>query len=279
MNSLTVENFRCFRGRQTAVLAPLTLLVGENSTGKTSFLALVRTLRDMALDRNQPDFKKPPYDLGSFDEIAHYRGGKGGRAREFTAGFCRLYKGRPANFEVTFRKEGVGAVPRRVRVDGGEVWCEFRFLDVNAVPEVFGPNPTAAGMAFLKWLRSGRGRLVSGGRHAREMTKSGQGWRSYAQVALRRGVLRLEDAAQVDAREDAFAESNLLRSDDPHVIALADLSGARLLYSDDGELKKDFLDKKLVNRPRGKVYPSGDPGSIASKHRWLLKQRNLCPST
>ena len=32
-----MENFRCFRERQDVRLAPLTLLVGENSTGKTSF--------------------------------------------------------------------------------------------------------------------------------------------------------------------------------------------------------------------------------------------------
>ena len=34
---ITLRDFRCFRERQTVPLAPLTLLVGENSTGKTSF--------------------------------------------------------------------------------------------------------------------------------------------------------------------------------------------------------------------------------------------------
>ena len=78
MHTVTIENFRCFREKQTARLAPLTLLVGENSTGKTSFLALLRALD--ALNHNAiPDFKRPPYDLGSFDEIVHYRGGRGGQ--------------------------------------------------------------------------------------------------------------------------------------------------------------------------------------------------------
>ena len=35
MDSVTLKNFRCFRQEQTARLAPLTLLVGENSTGNT----------------------------------------------------------------------------------------------------------------------------------------------------------------------------------------------------------------------------------------------------
>ena len=44
MDQITLKKFRCFRERQTARLAPLTLLLGENSTGKTSFLALIRAL-------------------------------------------------------------------------------------------------------------------------------------------------------------------------------------------------------------------------------------------
>ena len=50
MDQITLENFRCFREKQTARLAPLTLLVGENSTGKTSFLALIRALWDVAYE-------------------------------------------------------------------------------------------------------------------------------------------------------------------------------------------------------------------------------------
>ena len=45
MDRITLQNYRCFGGEeQSARLAPLTLLVGPNSTGKTSFLALIRAL-------------------------------------------------------------------------------------------------------------------------------------------------------------------------------------------------------------------------------------------
>ena len=63
--------------------------MGENSTGKTSFLALLRALDDLA-HNDIPDFKQPPYDLGSFDEIAHYRGGRGSRAETFSAEIAAL---------------------------------------------------------------------------------------------------------------------------------------------------------------------------------------------
>ena len=68
MDQITLKNFRCFRDEQTARLAPLTLLVGENSTGKTSFMAMIRALWDVAYWNRVPDFKEDPYDLGSFDE-------------------------------------------------------------------------------------------------------------------------------------------------------------------------------------------------------------------
>ena len=87
MDSITLENYRCFGEQQTARLAPLTLLVGENSTGKTSFLALVRALWDMAYLNRVPNFRETPFDLGSFREIAHHRGRGGSSAKSFRASF------------------------------------------------------------------------------------------------------------------------------------------------------------------------------------------------
>ncbi|MXW12169.1 MAG: AAA family ATPase [Synechococcus sp. SB0662_bin_45] len=114
MHSVTIENFRCFGKKQTARLAPLTLLVGENSTGKTSFLALLRALDDF-FHNDVPDFKKPPYDLGSFDEIAHYRGGRGGRAETFSAEitFPSTRAGRQGErrLSVRFGKDRGGTAP------------------------------------------------------------------------------------------------------------------------------------------------------------------------
>ena len=89
MDSITLENYRCFREKQTARLAPLTLLVGNNSTGKTSFLALIRALWDVAFLERVPDFREEPFDLGTFRDIAHNRGGRGSQAitNDFDAGF------------------------------------------------------------------------------------------------------------------------------------------------------------------------------------------------
>lgn len=107
VKEIRLLDFRCFRDRQTARLAPLTLLVGENSTGKTSLLALIRALWDLGYRHELPDFKEAPYDLGSFDEIAHHRGARGSRATTFEAGFT--------------------AAPLRVRSSGSVRDCSFDF--------------------------------------------------------------------------------------------------------------------------------------------------------
>ena len=118
MDSITLENFRCFRERQTARLAPLTLLVGENSTGKTSFMALIRALWDVAYEQRVPDFKADPYDLGSFDEIAHHRNANQPPAKYFEAGF-RTKRSKSDNkvlsnyFEAKFEKKGTIPIPTR----------------------------------------------------------------------------------------------------------------------------------------------------------------------
>ena len=140
MDSITLKGFRCFREEQTARLAPLTLLVGENSTGKTSFMAMIRALWDMAYGSRVPDFKEDPYDLGSFDEIAHHRGAKGGKETRFEAGFestpMRRRTGRgksvangPYRFGVTFGRMGTVPVPVLRRLARDRYWVEEELLE------------------------------------------------------------------------------------------------------------------------------------------------------
>jgi len=117
---VALQSYRCFRGRQTARLAPLTLLVGDNSTGKTSFLALLRALWDTAAGNRVPDFKEPPYDLGSFEEIAHHRGGRSGRAETFAA---EIDVGE-YHFAVTFGKQGTAPAPIRKLLKRRDRWIE-----------------------------------------------------------------------------------------------------------------------------------------------------------
>ena len=138
MDEITFRNYRCFREEQTARLAPLTLLVGENSTGKTSFMAMLRALWDVAYRLRNPDFKEEPYDLGTFDEIAHHRGARGGRAKEIETGFStasRAPRSRnkrakanriSSRFTVTFHRGGTTPIARTRRLQSDGTWIEIR---------------------------------------------------------------------------------------------------------------------------------------------------------
>lgn len=62
---------------------PITILVGENSAGKTSFLSGVKFATELLEGFKEPSFNGDPFQLGTFQQIAHFRGGRGGRAQDF----------------------------------------------------------------------------------------------------------------------------------------------------------------------------------------------------
>ena len=129
-----MRDFRCFRDQQTARLAPLTLLVGENSTGKTSFLAALRAILEVATCHWDPDFRRAPYDLGSFPEIVyHQRSGSRRGADSFGIGFqCAGFDSESISLDATFAL-GDGAAPALGTVEwrSGDVWIR----EVRGVPD------------------------------------------------------------------------------------------------------------------------------------------------
>lgn len=81
-----VENVRGFAGSHSLEIKPLTILVGENSSGKTTILSVIAAV----LQSDFPSidsFNRSPFELGGYDTIATFRGGKYGRADNFTIGW------------------------------------------------------------------------------------------------------------------------------------------------------------------------------------------------
>jgi hypothetical protein len=114
MDRLIIENVRCFRGRHEVPLAPLTLLVGENSTGKSTVLAMARLAWDLGLGK-ELDFNEEPFLLGAYDQIA--RAGLGEeRVQSFGIGFQKVIfeafsEGQPAQALVTADIGGYSGQP------------------------------------------------------------------------------------------------------------------------------------------------------------------------
>ena len=127
LESVILENYRCFHEEQTARLAPLTLLVGENSTGKSSFLALLRALWDVTFREVAPDFREPPYDLGSFEDIVHDGSSRREANELFKAGFeCRIAQlnGRKLQFRYAFKERQAIPFPVLRRLTADREWIE-----------------------------------------------------------------------------------------------------------------------------------------------------------
>ena len=119
---LRLENFRCFRERQTARMAPLTLLVGDNSTGKTSFLAAVRAIWDAVYQQTEPDFRAPPYDLGAFREIV-FSEGEGGES--FELGFSGLSHRRKIDADIMFESRSAAPFPAMISLKSNRAWTRY----------------------------------------------------------------------------------------------------------------------------------------------------------
>ena len=129
---LMIKDVRCFQGVQRARLRPITLLVGENSTGKTTFLACYSALHRMLgteFEAGPLDFSREPFSMGSFRDIVRSRRGREGRIREFRIGFeMQAGDGIPA-YEVTaeFREQGSQPVVNSWRYTfGSKEFLEFR---------------------------------------------------------------------------------------------------------------------------------------------------------
>lgn len=145
-------------------------------------------------------------------------------------------------------------------------------VDANTAAEVFGRDKTEAGSAFFNWLVREHGRLIVGGEVRRELLRTSA--RELLQQMTLAGRAFTVDDERVDAAAEAVRPQ--CRSDDPHVVALAQVSGARLLYSNDMLLHQDFGDARLISAPRGSVFSTNRSDRLSRHHRRLLRRNDLC---
>ena len=142
LQAVSLKEFRGFGSEQTARLAPLTLLVGDNGTGKTSFLAAVRAICDVAFRQREPDFREPPFDLGAFPQIIHGRGIRKNNSEVFGIGVQAFDSTHGVlGCQATF-KSGLAAAPCLSigRATCGDLWIEWREAEDRRVALEFGSN-------------------------------------------------------------------------------------------------------------------------------------------
>lgn len=119
-------------------------------------------------------------------------------------------------------------------------------------------------------LKKQKGKLYIGGELAREYPPSLRPWLA---EGIRAGWIVNVSDREVDQETACLLDRPELESDDHHVVALARVSGARVLVSCDGDLRDDFRDRNLISQPPGKLLPFN---SDKARVRKFLQQRRLC---
>lgn len=130
-------------------------------------------------------------------------------------------------------------------------------IDASAASEVFRSDATGAARHFYEWIAHGRGSLVLGGKLTKELTKL-EDFKGWALKAVQSGRLRWADDDRVNQAAAKLVADGACRSNDQHVIALAQVTGARLLCASDVDLHRDFKDRKLIGIANGEsVFDQG----------------------
>ena len=125
IQTFTLKDVRCFADKQKFNIRPLTLLVGENSTGKSTVLGCIQTLSDyfsfdiFNISRRNLNFNREPYEMGAYADIARKTGGRGGISDCFQLGFeVRINETDTVSYliELVERERGAEPVINKIRM-------------------------------------------------------------------------------------------------------------------------------------------------------------------
>jgi hypothetical protein len=143
-------------------------------------------------------------------------------------------------------------------------------IDANFAADLFADPKNADNAPVISWLfdKGKDGIMVYGGKLAEELFIIRQAHRSIRTLAQAGRAMAISDK-EVNTQQGKVLAMNICQSDDPHIIALAQISGARTLCSHDGALHGDFKNKALIDGPRGSIYQN-------EKHSRLLKHTPSC---
>ena len=125
-------------------------------------------------------------------------------------------------------------------------------LDADCIKDMNGPSED--GKPVLRWLLTGGGGLIVGGKQKRELSRSEKLMATMVTLS-QAGKLHTLDDAKVEALTETLKPN--CQSNDPHVIAVAALSGCRLIFSRDQNLHKDAKNKQILS-PAASIYKSKD---------------------
>lgn len=139
-------------------------------------------------------------------------------------------------------------------------------VDANCTGLAFSTPPHEDFQPIVEALTSNTLKLVIGGKTLKKEYAANKVALRFWKALDRAGRSKNIDDSAVDNEEEALKLIDILKSDDPHVLALARISGTRLLCSHDQNLHDDFRNKSLIDKPRGSVYQNSSHKHLIRKH-------------
>ena len=133
--------------------------------------------------------------------------------------------------------------------------CTAVIIDAN----VFGSFRQDRFSVLRRWIDRGDGRVVysTEGQYADELQRDG-GMTEWLNERRSSGIAEVVPAASIIEAAEELG-NRMIRSNDRHVLELAQASGASVLASDDRDLQTDFRNVQVlaqVGRRSRAVYPS-----------------------
>ena len=116
------------------------------------------------------------------------------------------------------------------------------------------------------WLRKKNGKIAYSNTKKFEEEWERGGVTNLIKLLRQSGQLKEILPQGVEAKENELNRTGAIRSDDPHIIALAIIANVKVLVSNDKTLHEDFKNRNLVG---GRVYQT-------KSHSCLLR-KDMCP--
>ena len=155
-------------------------------------------------------------------------------------------------------------------------------LDSDVTNQVGTPSRLGAAQGFYDWLRSRRGGLVYSDKFLKEQifiksinNDAKNMIRQFEQSGI---AIRVDPAEMEKERKYLLSVADdITAKEDIEILALARASGARLLFTNDRKLQKDFKNSLLINSPNGRIYTTNDARTdYSDRYRTLLGRSDLC---
>lgn len=144
-------------------------------------------------------------------------------------------------------------------------------VDTSVSGIFFGPTSKNPYIDALKCVLSGRTKFVTGGKNLDELSKNAK---IRTQIVRWGGLglaITVEKRAIITEIQRVIA-SRLCKSNDEHIIALAKISKARTLCTNDRLLQDDFKNIRLL-RPKGRIFKDGTHAHIFDRIKCRCKSK------